>query len=249
MKEPPSETSPATPPVVEQDDSPEDVVTTYLPLVEHMARQLHRRLPPGHDLDALVNSGVVGLLEALERFDPERGVSFHVYARHRIHGEMIQCLRSLDWVSRSIRAWGRRVTAARMQLTEHLCREATSEEMAQKLNLPLETYHKINHGVREHGWLSLDDPSCGGPDLVLDGNVSGQGLYQDPFACVEQRDLVDKLKRAVARLPERERLVVTLRHYQELKFREIGEGLGLTEGRICQIYVQARKRLRKALGD
>ena len=249
MKEPPSETSPATYPVVEQDDSPEDVVTTYLPLVEHMARQLHRRLPPGNDLDALVNSGVVGLLVALERFDPERRVSFHVYARHRIHGEMIQCLRSLDWVSRSIRAWGRRVTAARTQLTEHLCREATSEEMAQKLDLPLETYHKINHRVREHGWLSLDDPSCGGPDLVLDGNVSGQGLYQDPFACVEQRDLVDKLKRAVARLPERERLVVTLRHYQELKFREIGEGLGLTEGRICQIYVQARKRLRKALGD
>ncbi len=249
MKEPPSETRPATYPVVEQDDSPEDVVTTYLPLVENIARQLHRRLPPGNDLDALVNSGVVGLLEALERYDPERRVSFHVYARHRIHGEMIQCLRSLDWVSRSIRAWGRRVTEARRQLSGHLCREATSEEMAKELGLRLETYHKINHRVREQGWLSLDDPSCGGPDLVLDGNVSGQGLYQDPVACVEHRDLVDKLKRAVALLPERERLVVTRRHYQELKFREIGEELGLTEGRICQIYVQARKRLRKALGD
>ena len=249
MKEPPSGTRPATYPVVEQHDSPADVVATYLPLVQHMARQLHRRLPPGHDLDALVNSGVVGLLEALERYDPDRRVSFHVYARHRIYGEMIQCLRSLDWVSRSIRAWGRRITAARRQLSEHLCREATSEEMAKELDLPLETYHKINYRIGEHGWLSLDDLSCDGPERVPDENVTGQGLYQDPVVQVERRDLVDKLKRAVARLPERERLVVTLRHYQELKFREIGEGLGVTEGRICQIYVQARKRLRKALDD
>ena len=168
-------------------------------------------------------------------------------SRHRIHGEMIQCLRSLDWVSRSIRAWGRRLTAARTQLSGQLCREATSEEMARELGLPLESYHKINYRIGEHGWLSLDDP--GGPNMVFDGNVSGQGIYQDPVASVERRDLVDKLKRAVARLPERERLVVTLRHYQELKFREIGESLGVTEGRICQIYVRARKRLRKALGD
>lgn len=250
MKEPPSGTGPATFPAVRQDDTPEDIVTAYLPLVERMARQLHRRLPSGNDLDALVNSGVVGLLEALERFDPEREVSFYIYARHRIYGEMIQCLRSLDWVSRSIRAWGRRVAAARRQLSGQLCREATSEEMAQELALPLETYHKINYRIREQEWLSLDDPSWGGPDIILDGNNSGQGLYQDPAACVEQCDLVEKLKRAVARLPERERLVVTLRHYRELKFREIGEGLGLTEARICQIYVQARKRLRKVLdGD
>lgn len=249
MKEPPSGTRPQDDPVVEQDASEEEVVTTYLPLVEHMARQLYRRLPPGNDLDSLVNSGVVGLLEALERYDPGRRVSFHVYARHRIHGEMIQCLRSLDWVSRSIRAWGRRVTAARTQLSGQLCREATSEEMATELGLPLETYHKINYRIGEQGRLSLDDPSAGAPNMVFDGYVSGQGIYQDPVAYVERRDLVDKLKRAVARLPERERLVVTLRHYQELKFREIGEVLGVTEGRICQIYVQARKRLRKALGD
>lgn len=249
MKEPPSGAGRATWPVVERDDSPADVVAKFLPLVERIAHQLHRRLPSGHDPVALVNSGVVGLLEALERYDPERGVSFHVYARHRIYGEMIQCLRSLDWVSRSIRAWGRRVAATRRQLGDHLCREATSEEMAKELGLPLATYHKINHRIREHGWLSLDDPSCGGPDVILEGVEAARGLYQDPIACVERRDLVEKLKRAVARLPERQRVVVTLRHYQDLKFREIGERLGLTEGRICQIYVQARKRLRKVLDD
>lgn len=239
----------ATFPAVEQDDPSEEEVAAYLPLVEGMARQLHRRLPPGSDLGALVNSGVVGLLEALARYDPERGVAFRLYARHRIYGEMIQCLRSLDWVSRSVRAWGRRVETVRRELTGLLCREATSEEMARALKVPLETYHRINSRVGDPGWLSLDDPVCGGEDALPTRNEPEEGLYQDPGAWVERRNLLDKLKRAVALLPERERLVVTLRHYQDLKFREIGEGLGLTEGRICQIYVRARKRLREALDD
>ena len=249
MEQRPPGPKPVACPAVKPDDSTEDVVANYLPLVERMARRLHRRLPSGYDLNALVNSGVVGLLEALERYEPERGVSFRAYARHRVYGEMIQCLRSLDWVSRSIRAWARRVAAVRRRLAGHLCREATSEEMAKELEVPLETWHKISYRLGEQGWVSLDDPSWGGADVLLDGAESGQGLYQDPLACVERQDLLDKLKRAMARLPERERLVVTLRHHQELKFREIGEGLGLTEARICQIYVQARKRLRKALGD
>ena len=248
MKESPSGTKPATVPAVGENNSREHVIAACLPLVERMARQLHRRVPSSIDLESLVHSGVVGLLEALERYDPGRGVSFHVYARHRIYGEMIQCLRSLDWVSRSIRAWGRRVTVARKQLWQHLGREATSEELAGRLELSLETYHKINYQVSEQKCLSLDDPSCG-PSVLLDRDSSGRRHHEDPVDYVERRDLVDKLKRAVAMLPERERRVVTLRHHQELKFREIGEGMGVTEARICQIYVQARRRLRQALAD
>ena len=238
-----------TVPVARQDNPPEPLVADCFPLVERMARQLHRRVPSSIDLESLVHSGVVGLLEALERYDPDRGVPFQVYARHRIYGEMIQCLRSLDWVSRSIRAWGRRVTAARRQLCERLGREATSEELAGELGLSLDAYHKINYQVGEQKCLSLDDPSCGA-SLVLDRNACWEtGHPEDPLDQVERRDLVDKLKRAVAMLPERERLVVTQRHYQELKFREIGEELGVTEARTCQLYVQARRRLRRALGD
>ena len=247
MKQPTTGHGPAAYPPVGKDDAPEEVVTNYLPLVKRMARQLHRRLPSGNDLDALVNSGVVGLLEALERYDPERRVSFHLYARHRIYGEMIQCLRSLDWMSRSIRAWGRRVSAVRRQLAENLCREATSEEVAQALQLPLPAYHKLAYRMAEQTWLSLDDPTFGGADIILDGFDSGQELYDDPSVRAEHHDLVEKLNQAVSRLPERQRLVVTLRHRQDLTFKKIGEGLGLTEGRICQIYAQARKRLREAL--
>jgi len=245
MKDPPG---PGTVPAARQDKSPEPLVAGCLPLVERMARQLHRRLPSSIDLEALVQSGVVGLLEALERYDPDRGVPFRVYARHRIYGEMIQCLRSLDWVSRSIRAWGRRVTAARRQLCERLGREASSEELAGELGLSLDAYHKINYQLSEQRCLSLDDPSCGA-SLVLDRDAREAEHLGDPLDYVERRDLVDKLKRAVAMLPERERLVVTQRHYRELKFREIGEMLGVTEARTCQLYVQARRRLRRALGD
>ncbi len=249
MKEPPCGPGASHPATASEEVSRDESVAAHLPMVEAIARQLHRRLPPSVDIDALVNSGVVGLLEALDRYDPKRGVSFPVYARHRVYGEMIQCLRSLDWVSRSIRAWGRRFAAARQRLADQLCREATSEEMARELELPLERYHKLNYQVGEHGCLSLDDPSCSELDLIMDRSVEGPELYRDPCHHVERDDLMDKLKQAVARLPERERVVVTLRHYQELKFREIGEGLGVTEARICQIYVQARKRLYKALMD
>ena len=248
MKEPPSGREPGTVSTAGQDEPRERLLAGGLPLVERMARQLHRRVPSSIDLESLVHSGVVGLLEALERYDPARGVPFHVYARHRIYGEMIQCLRSLDWVSRSIRAWGRRVTAARRHLSERLGREATSEELAEKLGLSLEAWHRINYQVGEQKCLSLDDPS-GGASLVLDREGWETERQEDPVDIVERRDLVDKLKRAVAMLPERERLVVTQRHYQELKFREIGEGLGVTEARTCQLYVQARRRLRQALID
>ncbi|HTN71851.1 MAG TPA: sigma factor, partial [Methylomirabilota bacterium] len=94
----------------------DELVTKYLPLVRYVAEKVHRRLPPGVDLESLVHSGVVGLLEALERFDPQRGVDFEVYARYRIQGEVMQCLRSLDWVSRSVRSWGRKIEAARNRL-------------------------------------------------------------------------------------------------------------------------------------
>src|ERR1700752_2629098 len=115
----------------------EELVTKYLPLVRYVAERVHRRLPPGVDLESLVHAGVVGLLEALERFDPKRGVDFEIYARYRIQGEVMQCLRSLDWVSRSVRSWGRKIEAARLKLAGALVREPQAEEMAKELGIPL----------------------------------------------------------------------------------------------------------------
>src|SRR5689334_11148627 len=133
----------------------DEMVESYLPLVRSVAEKVHRRLPPGVDLTSLIHSGIVGLLEALGRFDPERGVAFEVYARYRIEGEVMQCLRSLDWASRSVRAWGRKVEAARNRLAGQLSRTPSVEEMAGELNVPLDEYYRIEHKVSEAGLLSL----------------------------------------------------------------------------------------------
>jgi len=227
----------------------EEMIEAYLPLVRLVAERIHRRLPPGVDLESLIHSGIVGLLEALERYDPRRGVEFQAYARYRIQGEVMEYLRSLDWVSRSVRAWGRRVSATRNSLTGRLSREATAEEMAVELNVPLEEYYRIDQKVSEATLLSLEDLSIASEEEWKKTQEEFSHYpFQDPLALLEGKDLVEKLTSAIEELPERERLVVTLYYYEELTLREIGEILGLSEGRICQIHTQAVSRLQQALG-
>jgi RNA polymerase sigma factor for flagellar operon FliA len=231
------------------DQAKEQMISKYLPLVRFVAEKIHRRLPPGVDLESLIHSGVVGLLEALERFDPKRGVEFEIYARYRIQGEVMQCLRSLDWVSRSVRAWGRKIEAARAKLAGRFIREPSAEEMSKELEIPLETYYRLDQRVNDATLLSLEDLS-----VAAEADWEGvhqnlcQNVYLDPLSFVENKDLVDKLAGSVDRLPERERMVVTLYYHEELTLREIGEILDLSEGRICQIFAQAVGRLRVALG-
>jgi RNA polymerase sigma factor for flagellar operon FliA len=230
-------------------EAKDQMITKYLPLVRFVAEKIHRRLPPGVDLESLVHSGVVGLIEALERFDPKRGVEFEVYARYRIQGEVMQCLRSLDWVSRSVRSWGRKMEAARSKLAGTLVREPTAEEMAQELAVPLDTYFHLDQQVNDATLLSLEDLSVASEaDWERTQEKYTQDSFLDPLTFVEGKDLVEKVAAAVQRLPEREKIVVTLYYHEELTLREIGEVLSLSEGRICQIFGQAVGRLREALG-
>jgi RNA polymerase sigma factor FliA len=227
----------------------EEMVTRYLPLARFVAERVHRRLPPGVDLESLVHAGVVGLLEALERFDPKRGVDFEIYARYRIQGEVMQCLRSLDWVSRSVRSWGRKIEAARTKLAGKFAREPAAEEMAKELEIPLESYYRVDQQVNDATLLSLEDLSIASEaDWERAQEKSTTNAFLDPLSFVESKDLVEKLALAVAALPERERMVVTFYYHEELTLREIGEILDLSEGRICQIFAQAVGRLRIALG-
>jgi len=232
------------------DPAKEEMVAKYLPLVRFVAEKVHRRLPPGVDLESLIHSGVIGLLEALERFDPGRGVEFEVYARYRIQGEVMQCLRSLDWVSRSVRSWGRKMEAARAKLAGQLVREPSAEEIAKELALPLEHYYRLDQQLNDATLLSLDDLSIGTVSERAEENSRDgiQNLDGDPLRLVENKDLIDKLTLAVKELPERERLVINLYYHEELTLREIGEIVNLSEGRICQIFGQAVGRLRGILG-
>jgi RNA polymerase sigma factor for flagellar operon FliA len=231
------------------DPAKEETIAKFIPLVRFVAEKIHRRLPPGVDLESLIHSGVVGLLEALDRFDPKRGVEFEIYARYRIQGEVMQCLRSLDWVSRSVRSWGRKIEAARSKLAGQFIREPTAEEMAKELEIPLETYYRLDQQVNDATLLSLEDLSIASEaEWEGDQQRYPYSVFLDPLSFVENKDLIDKLAVAVDGLPERERMVVNLYYHEELTLREIGEILSLSEGRICQIFGQAVGRLRGALG-
>ena len=156
----------------------QEMIEKYLPLVRVVAEKVHRRLPPGVDLESLIHSGVVGLLEALDRFDPKRCVEFEIYARYRIHGEVMQCLRSLDWVSRSVRSWGRKIEAARLKLAGALVREPKAEEMAKELGIPLETYFRLDQQVNDSTLLSLEDLSIASE---ADGDRAQEKFCHNPF--------------------------------------------------------------------
>jgi RNA polymerase sigma factor for flagellar operon FliA len=217
--------------------------------VRFVAEKVHRRLPPGVDLESLVHSGVIGLLEALKRFDPTRGVDFEVYARYRIQGEVMQCLRSLDWVSRSVRSWGRKIDVARNRLAGKLVREPTADEMAKELEIPLENYYRVDQQLNDATLLSIEDLSVGSEsEWERTQEKYAHSTFIDPLAFVEGKDMVEKLAAAIENLPERDRTVVTLYYHEELTLREIGEILDLSEGRICQIFGQAVARLRVSLG-
>ena len=227
----------------------DEMVSQYLPLVRLVAQRIHRRLPPGVDLESLIHSGVVGLLQALDRFDPKRGVNFEIYARYRIQGEVMQCLRSLDWVRRSVRSWGRKIEAAKTKLAAKFAREPNAEEIAKELEIPLESYFRLDQQVNEATLLSLEDLSIASEaDWERAQEKCTDNPFLDPLSVVEGKDLVQKLASGIAALPERDRLVVTLYYYEELTLREIGRLLDLSEGRVCQILAQVVTSLRGTLG-
>jgi RNA polymerase sigma factor for flagellar operon FliA len=199
------------------------------------------------DLESLIQAGVMGLLEAVERYDPNRGM-FQTYARYRIQGEIMEYLRSLDWVSRSVRSWGRKAAAARSRLTGRLGREASAEEIAAELGVSLQQYYRVDQKISEATLLSLDGLTLASEEEWKKTQEEFlQRPLQDPLAFLESKDLIEKLTMAIEGLPERERLVVSLYYHEELTLREIGEILNLTEGRISQIHGQAVSRLRRAL--
>ena len=231
------------------DPAKEEMIAQYLPLVRLVAEKVHRRLPRGVDLESLIHSGVVGLLEARERFDPHRGVEFEVYAHPRIHGEVMQYLRSLDWASRSVRSWERKIDAARIKLAGKLVREPSAEEMAKELEISLDNYFRLRQQVNDATLLSLEDLSLASEaEWVGAQEKFSHHSFLDPLSLVESKDLIVKLSAAVENLPERERLIVTLYYHEDLTLREIGDNLQLSEGRICQLFGQIVTRLRNVLG-
>jgi RNA polymerase sigma factor FliA len=203
---------------------------------------------PAHVEEAdLISYGLIGLINAIERFDPEREIKFETYAIPRIRGAIIDELRALDWVPRSVRARAREIERANASLEAQLGRAPSEEEMADHLGLSVGEFRDALLGIANSSVLALDDlwsfaDPEGGQISVLE--VIRDPNAADPEAEAQTAELKDRLADAIESLPERERLVVALYYYESLTLREIGEILGVTESRVSQLHTKAVLALR-----
>ena len=228
------------------------LILTYAPLVKYVAGRLGSGLPAHVDEGDLVSYGLLGLIGAIERFDPERDIKFETYAISRIKGAIIDELRALDWVPRSVRARARDIERAIGELESKLGRAPTDDEIAGKVGITVDELDESLADISRSSIAALDELwtlSGDGGDQVslLDTIEDTEG--PNPQEALAQTELREALGEAIARLPEREKLVVTLYYYEELTLREIGEVLGVTESRVSQLHTKAILRLKARLAS
>jgi RNA polymerase sigma factor for flagellar operon FliA len=226
------------------------LIISYSPLVKYVAGRLGSGLPAHVDEGDLVSYGLLGLIGAIERYDPDRDVKFETYAISRIKGSIIDELRAMDWVPRSVRARARDIERAIGELEARLGRAPTDEEIAAKIGLSQEELSDSLTDISRSSIAALDElwtiSSSGGDQVALIDTIEDtQG--PEPQAALAQTEMKEAIGEAIARLPEREKLVVTLYYYEELTLREIGEVLGVTESRVSQLHTKAILRLKARL--
>jgi RNA polymerase sigma factor for flagellar operon FliA len=226
------------------------LIVTYAPLVKYVAGRLGSGLPAHVDDEDLVSYGLLGLIGAIERYDPERDVKFETYAIARIRGAIIDELRALDWVPRSVRSRARDIERAIGELEAKLGRVPTDEEIAGKLGLTTEELDESLSEISRSSIAALDElwtiSGSGGDQVALIDTIEDTDA-PDPQGALSQVELREAIADSIARLPEREKLVVTLYYYEELTLREIGEVLGVTESRVSQLHTKAILRLKARL--
>src|SRR6476469_6698801 len=230
----------------------EKLILHYSPLVKYVAGRVGVGLPPNIEQADLVSYGIFGLIDAIEKFDLERAIKFETYAISRIKGAIIDELRSIDWIPRSVRYKAREVEKAYAALEAKLHRSPTESEVAEELGIKLEDLHTIFSQVSFVNVVALDE-------LLTAGQERGDKLSlvdtledtkaEDPVAAFETEETKYLLAKAINTLPEREQIVVTLYYYEGLTLAEIGQVLGVTESRICQMHTKAVLQLRGKLAD
>ncbi len=224
-------------------DQPDDsLVTRNINLVKRIAYHLAARLPSSVEVDDLMQSGMVGLLEAAANFDPERGASFETYAGIRIRGAMLDDIRKHDWTPRSVHHKYRQVTDAIHAIEAEAGRSAEPAEVAARLNISLDEYHKILSDSASSRLFSLDE-TLDEPNLHRAAPAANTASPDEDLFLSQFQEI---LAEAIASLPERERLVLSLYYEKDLNLKEIGRVLDVSESRICQIHGQAVMRLRAA---
>jgi RNA polymerase sigma factor for flagellar operon FliA len=230
----------------------ERLILHYSPLVKYVAGRVGVGLPPNIEQADLVSYGIFGLIDAIEKFDISRAIKFETYAISRIKGAIIDELRAIDWIPRSVRYKAREVEKAYAALEARLHRTPTEPEVAEELGIGLDELHTIFSQVSFVNVIALDELlNVGGErgDKVSLVDTLEDTRAEDPVAAFETEETKYLLARAINTLPEREKIVVTLYYYEGLTLAEIGQVLGVTESRICQMHTKAVLQMRSKLSD
>ena len=225
--------------------SPETLVQQHAPLVKRIALHLLGRLPDGVELDDLIQVGLIALLEAARQYSPSKGASFETYASIRVRGSMLDEVRSNDWAPRSVYKKQRQITAAIQSVENRTGNHAKAQEVADEMGISLDEYFSMVSTTAAARMFSLDqtdDESESALDRQVDRSAN-------PVRDIESEEFQAAMVEAVKGLPEREALVMAMYYDEELNLKEIGEVLGVSESRVCQIHGQALARLRARLQD
>ncbi len=227
----------------------ERIINECASMVKYVANRIALRLPTNVEVDDLVSVGVLGLMDAIEKFDPKRGAKFKTYAEFRVRGSILDELRSMDWVPRSVRQKASHLNEAAQKLQAKLGRHPDDEEIAREMGMSLPEFFDTLSETQNIPLLRLEDmgvPRESGQQKSLLSSLEGKG-DADPQLHIRLNELKEIIANAIDSLPERERLLISLYYFEELTMREIGEVLGITESRVSQIHSRAAFRLRAKL--
>jgi len=223
------------------------LIQETLPLIKHIAHRVAIRLPSNVEIRDLINAGVLGLMDAIEKFEPERNVKFKTYAEVRIRGAILDSLRDLDWAPRSLRKKSKDLERMYADLSQKLGRPATDEEVSEAMGENIEDFHELVdqlHGLTIGSFENLSDSE----DSENYINYYPDDGSNDPYMKFESNELTRLLAEAIEELPEKERLVLSLYYFEEFTMKEIGALLGVNESRVSQLHTKATLHLRGKLG-
>lgn len=226
----------------------EEIVVKYAPLVKYLAQKLALRLPANIELDDLISSGVMGLMDAVDKYDAQRENKFKTYAEFRIRGAMLDELRAQDWVPRSVREKAKQLERVYVRIEQEKGRPAQDDEVRKELNLSTQEYQDLLFEVRSVSLLNFDDlASLTKADKKSMIGLIENGKIPNPFAEISRGDVKKLVEKAIKELPEKQRLVLALYYYEDLNLKEIGDILEVTESRVSQLHTQAILKLKAKL--
>jgi RNA polymerase sigma factor for flagellar operon FliA len=227
----------------------ERLLVEQLPQVKYIAKRIHDRLPPHILLEDLVHAGILGLIEAIQRFDPARHVELKSYAKHRIHGAILDSLRDLDWSPRPLRRKARRIEEAHQKLRARLGYSPTESQLAEELGISLDKFQHLLGELRGLDLRSLQSETIEEGTERGISNITQATGAEDPFSLCLRSEMTGLLARAIEELPERERQLLALYYYEELTMKEAGAVLGIGEARVSQLHSAAIVRLRARMAE